>query len=86
MTRWIMRPWDWVVLGILAVLIVLALTGCSNIQVVPTALPLPEAPEIVFKSCPPDVCLSESDANKLDRYFQALETFRATWQRLQAEP
>ena len=79
-----MRPFDWVVLGTLIVLVFLVLVGCVNVQVVPTALPLPEAPELTFKSCPPDICLSEQDANKLDKYLRQLNAFREAWERLRA--
>ena len=67
---------------IIVLLVGLLLAGCVNVQVIPTSLPLPEQPELTFKSCPPDICLSEEDANKLDKYFQKLDAFRDAWQRL----
>ena len=71
-------------LTILVVLIGMLLTSCISLNVVPTALPLPEAPELTFKSCPPDICLSEQDANRLNKYLQQMEAFRSAWERLRA--
>ena len=80
-----MRAFDWVGLGTLIVLSVLVLVGCVSVNVVPTALPLPEAPEILFVPSDGLVCLSESEANSLGKYFDQLNAFRAAWERLRAE-
>ena len=71
-------------LTILVVLIGMLLTSCISLNVVPTALPLPEAPELTFISQTGQICLSEEDANKLNRYLQQLNAFRAAWERLRA--
>ena len=62
----------------------LLLGACVSVNVIPTALPLPEFPELTFKSCPPDICLSEQDANRLNKYLQQMEAFRSAWERLRA--
>ena len=77
-----MRPWDWVVLGTLIVLVAILMMACVSVNVIPTALPLPEAPALTFKSCPPDICLSEPDANNLRKYLDQLNAFRHAWERL----
>ena len=61
----------------------LILSGCVSVHLIPTELPLPERPDIVFRSVPPDICLDEPGANKLLRYFQELDAFRRAWKRLQ---
>ena len=65
-------------------IILLGLAGCVSVNVIPTALPLPEAPELTFISQTEQICLSEADANKLSKYLQQLEAFRAAWERLRA--
>ena len=77
-----MRPFDWVVLGTLIVLSFLVLVGCVSVNVVPTALPLPAAPELTFTAETGLICLSEGDANQLRKYFDQLNAFRAAWERL----
>ena len=81
-----MKPFDWIVLGTLIVLIFLALTGCVSVNVVPTELPLPIRPTMTFTAGVNQVCLSEPDANKLLHYFQQLDAFQAAWERLRATP
>ena len=63
-------------------IILLGLAGCVSVNVVPTALPLPEAPELTFISQTGQICLSEGDANKLRKYFDQLNAFRVAWERL----
>ena len=63
----------------------LLLGACVSVNVVPTALPLPEAPELTFASQGGQVCLSESDANKLGKYLDSLNAFRSAWERLRAQ-
>lgn len=65
-------------------LAVLLLAGCISVNVVPTALPLPEAPELTFISQTGQICLSEADANKLNKFLQQLDAFRHAWERLRA--
>lgn len=80
-----MRPFDWVVLGTLIVLVFLVLVGCVSVNVVPTALPLPEMPELQFSPSGDAICLSEADAHKLNIYFRQLDAFRHAWERLRSE-
>ena len=63
----------------------LLLGGCISLQIIPTSLPLPEAPELMFLSQTEQICLSEADANKLGKYLDSLNAFRAVWNRLRAE-
>ena len=63
----------------------LLLGACVSVNVIPTALPLPEAPELMFISQTGQICLSEADANKLGKYLDSLNAFRAVWNRLRTE-
>lgn len=77
-----MRPFDWVALGTLIVLSFLALVGCVSVSIIPTELPLPIMPELQFVSSGGTICLSEADANKLSKFLDQLNAFRAAWERL----
>lgn len=63
----------------------LLLAGCVSVNVIPTALPLPEAPELTFISQTGQICLSEADANKLGKYLDQLNAFRHSWERLRTQ-
>ena len=65
-------------------IILLGLAGCVSVNVIPTALPLPEAPEVTFISQTGQICLSEADANKLGKYLDSINAFRSAWERLRA--
>ena len=65
-------------------IILVGLAGCVSVNIIPTELPLPILPEIQFVSSGDTICLSEADANKLSKYLQQLEAFRAAWERLRA--
>ena len=72
-------------MGLASVLLAsLLLVGCVSVNVIPTELPLPVMPEIQFMSSEGTICLSEADANKLSKYLQQLDAFRAAWERLRA--
>ena len=62
----------------------LLLGGCVSLSIIPTELPLPVMPEIQFVPSGDTICLSTTDANKLSKYLQQLEAFRAAWERLRA--
>lgn len=68
-------------LSLLALLALLALSGCVAVRAEP-ALPMPERPPIRFFRVPPDVCLSEADANALATYILQLNEFEAARERL----
>lgn len=67
-------------------MLLLGLAGCISLNIIPTDLPLPQSPQIAFKSCGPDICLTPTDANRLDRYFQEMAAFRGAWERLRTKP
>lgn len=69
---------------LLASLLLVSLAGCVSVNVVPTALPLPEAPDLTFLSQTGQICLSEADANQLGKYLDSINAFRQAWERLRA--
>ena len=70
---------------LVAFIVAALVAGCVSVHVVPTALPLPESPELRFTVCQPGrVCLDERDGNALRRYLDSMAAFRAAWERLRA--
>ena len=65
-------------------IILVGLAGCISVNVIPTELPLPVMPEIQFVSSEGTICLSEADADKLRKFLDQLNAFRAAWERLRA--
>ena len=65
------------------VLLLVVSAGCVSVNVIPTDLPLPQAPELHFDLVGgSSICLDQTDANKLRRYFDELNAFRHAWERL----
>lgn len=73
---------EWGILAVVFFVVALALFGCVSLTILPTALPLPEAPDLTFQSFQGMICVSEADANTLNHYWQEMAEFRKAWQRL----
>lgn len=71
------KTW-WTILISLA----LSLTACASYRPLPTDLPFPQKPTLMWMLKDESVCLTEDGANKYRRWVDELSAFDHAWKRL----
>ncbi len=75
--------WDWNDYPMLVLVAALLVSGCAHVPALEPALPFPTMPSVLFTMDPTgDICVSQADANLLNKWFQKIDEFEAARQRL----
>ena len=81
MKEWWIGFWS----GVTLVTIAILLFGCVSVGITPD-LPFPQAPELLFSPVGENICLGETQANKLATYLEELHAYRQAVHRLHRAP